>query len=153
MAIAGSAAREGVALWLWHAPPLFEASLRSEGVHTLQHISLLATALLFWWSVLGTAKRGAQGGALVSLFTTMVHTGALGALLTLSSAVWYPSYAPTAPVFGLTAPEDQQLGGLIMWVPAGLVYVIVGLALANRWLGSAGEPARRPGQPTSVRPR
>ena len=140
-----------LALWLWHVPALFEASLASEAVHTLQHIAFLATALLFWWSVLGAATRSEQGGALASLFTTMVHTGALGALLTLSPAVWYPSYRATAPAFGLSAIEDQQLGGLVMWIPASLVYVVCGLAIASRWLaGGAPLPGSAP-PPRSAR--
>lgn len=129
-----------LALWLWHVPAFFEAALANEAVHAFQHTAFLLTALLFWWSVLGAATRNEQGIALLSLFTTMVHTGALGALLTLASSVWYPSYAATAPAFGLTALEDQQLGGLVMWVPAGLVYVICGLALAARWISG---PKRR----------
>lgn len=125
------------ALWLWHVPWLFEAALHNENVHTLQHVSFLATALLFWWAVLGQTRRANQGAALGYLFTTMVHTGALGALLTLSPVVWYPHYLATTAAFGISALEDQQLGGLIMWVPAGLVYLAAGLALAARWLQGA----------------
>ncbi|MEO6835452.1 MAG: cytochrome c oxidase assembly protein [Candidatus Tumulicola sp.] len=128
-----------LALWLWHVPALFEAALENEAVHALQHISFLGTALIFWWSVLGRATRRERGIALVSLFATMVHTGALGALLTLSTVVWYPSYAASAPAWGFTALEDQELGGIIMWVPAGLVYIVTGLWLASRWLA---EPRR-----------
>jgi putative membrane protein len=140
-----------IALWLWHLPALFEAALVDNGVHVLQHLSFLFTALLFWWSVLGATTRQARGIALLSLFTTMVHTGALGALLTLSPGAWYPSYAATAPAFGLTAIEDQQLGGLVMWVPAGLVYVICGLVLAVGWIGGdRPRPAR--GEAPPARP-
>ena len=124
-----------VALWAWHVPSLFDAALRSEGVHALQHIAFLGTALVFWWTVLGAGTRREQGIALVSLFTTMVHTGALGALLTLAPVAFYEPYASTAPAFGYTPLEDQQLGGLVMWVPAGFVYVLVGLVLAARWIG------------------
>ncbi|MEO8741231.1 MAG: cytochrome c oxidase assembly protein [Casimicrobiaceae bacterium] len=128
-----------LALWLWHIPALFEAALDNDAVHALQHISFLGTALIFWWSVLGGVTRHDRGIASLSLFTTMVHTGALGALLTLSTVVWYPSYAASASAWGLTPLEDQELGGIIMWVPAGLVYIIVGIVLASRWLA---EPRR-----------
>jgi cytochrome c oxidase assembly factor CtaG len=121
-------------LWGWHLPSLFDAALRSEGVHALQHTAFLGTALVFWWTVLGAGTRREQGIALVSLFTTMVHTGALGALLTLAPVAFYEPYAATAPAFGYTPLEDQQLGGLVMWVPAGFVYVLVGLVLAARWI-------------------
>jgi cytochrome c oxidase assembly factor CtaG len=126
-----------VALWSWHLPSLFDAALENEGLHALQHIFFLGTALLYWWSVLGTATPRAQGAALLSLFTTFVHTAALGALLTLAKTPWYPSYGNDALAYGLSPIDDQQLGGLIMWVPTGLVYLLCGLMLASRLLQSA----------------
>ena len=77
------------------------------------------------------------------LFTTSAHSGALGALITLAGSVWYPSYAPLTASWGLTPLEDQQLGGLIMWIPASLVYVIAGLALFAGWLREADLRAAR----------
>ncbi|MEO7057113.1 MAG: cytochrome c oxidase assembly protein [Caldimonas sp.] len=140
------------ALWLWHLPALFEAALANEAIHTFQHLTFLFTALLFWWSVLGATTRRDRGIALVSLFTTFVHTGALGALLTLARTDWYPSYAATAPAFHLTPLQDQQIGGLIMWIPAGAIYLVSGLFLAARWMAPAtrrraysAAASRRPG--------
>jgi putative membrane protein len=126
-----------LALWLWHIPGWFDAALRSEALHTLQHLSFFLTALVFWWSVLGTAARRHSGVALLSIFTTMVHTGALGAILTLSRTPWYAAYTTTTYPFGLTPLQDQQLGGVVMWVPAGFVYIICGLFVAIRILGRA----------------
>jgi putative membrane protein len=119
-------------LWLWHVPAAFEAALANEAVHALQHTSFLLAALLYWWSVIGHERQ--RGAAMASLFTTMIHTGALGALLTLSPVAWYPSYATRTLAFGLDPLEDQQLGGLIMWIPAGAAYVVCGLATVARWL-------------------
>src|SRR5690606_30682354 len=82
--------------WLAHVPALFDAALGNEALHTLQHSSFLFTALLFWWSALGQAERSGQGTAMIYLFTTMIHSSALGALLTLSPIVWYPTYLRTA---------------------------------------------------------
>jgi putative membrane protein len=126
------------ALWMWHVPATFQAGLASNGVHALQHASFLFSALLFWWAVLGR-QGGAhgRGGAIVYLFTTMMHTGALGAMFTMSETVWYPIYGSKAQAFGLSALEDQQLGGLIMWIPGGLAYVAAGLVLCGRWLARA----------------
>lgn len=131
------------ALWGWHAPVLFSLALRDPDVHTLQHASFLGTALLFWWTVLGTSARTRLGAALLSLFATMVHSTVLGALITLSPRLWYPAYASTASPFGVDPLADQQLGGLLMWVPGGLVYMVVGLWLARRWLIDV--PAHRVG--------
>ena len=124
-----------LALWLWHVPALFDAAIANQALHTLQHFSFLFTALLFWWSVLGQAERAAQGTAMLYLFTTMVHSNALGALLTLSPFVWYPTYLQSAPALGIPALQDQQLGGLVMWIPAGSAYFVTGLVLAMRWIG------------------
>jgi cytochrome c oxidase assembly factor CtaG len=78
-----------LALWVWHIPPWFEAALASDAIHALQHASFLAGSLLYGWSVLGLGPRRTGGAAMISLFTTMFHTGALGALLTLSPVAWY----------------------------------------------------------------
>ena len=122
------------ALWCWHIPFLFQATLRSEPIHAAQHLSFFGSALLFWWSLLYARGRQAYGSAVIYIFTTGVHTSILGALLTLTSRVWYPSYGNSASAWGLTALEDQQLGGLIMWVPAGLVYIGAALILFAAWM-------------------
>jgi putative membrane protein len=122
------------ALWLWHAPSMFQAALLHPGWHALQHASFLFPALLFWWTVLGKTAEPRRGIALAYLFTTMLHTGALGALFALSATVWYPAYGAGAAEYGLSALEDQQLGGLIMWVPGGLAYLIAALMLCAGWL-------------------
>jgi putative membrane protein len=120
---------------LWHAPALFAWTLRSDAVHALQHISFLGTALLFWWTLIWRhGGRLGYGQAFLYIFTTAVHTSVLGALLTFAPTVWYTPYASTAPEWGLTALQDQQLGGLIMWVPAGVLLVIVALILFAKWL-------------------
>jgi cytochrome c oxidase assembly factor CtaG len=122
-----------VAIWAWHVPALFEAALRDPGVHTLQHASFLVTALFFWWAVFGGALRRADGRSVASLFTTMMHSGALGALLTFAPTVWYEHYRLLEGGM-LTPLEDQQLGGLVMWGPGGLAYLLAALALVGAWL-------------------
>jgi putative membrane protein len=107
-----------VAVWAWHAPVLFEASLRSDWVHAFQHTTFLGSALLFWWALL---RRRRHGFAALYVLTTAIHTGLLGALLTFAAEPLYPAYLGTTQAWGLTALEDQQLGGLVMWVPAGII--------------------------------
>jgi len=122
-------------LWLWHVPFLFQAALLHPAVHALQHASFLFPALLFWWAVIGNnAPERNPGAAIAYLFTTMLHTSALGALFAMSEHIWYPVYGLGATLYGLSPLEDQQLGGLIMWVPGGLAYVIAGLMLCASWL-------------------
>lgn len=125
----------GAAVWVWHAPSLYDASVTSEVVHTAQHVSFFATALLFWWVALrGRAARGGIPASIAMLFGTTLHTGALGALLTLSATLAYSSYVATTGPWGLTPIEDQQIGGLIMWVPGGVAYVLAALVLMSRLL-------------------
>jgi cytochrome c oxidase assembly factor CtaG len=132
-------ALHGAALWLWHVPVLSDAALQSEVVHYLQHAMLLTTAFLFWASILPRrANARTRITSVFSLLTTSMHSTLLGALLTLSPTVWYASYAVAAGPAGLSALEDQQLAGLIMWVPAGLVYLIAALALCAAILRDEG---------------
>jgi cytochrome c oxidase assembly factor CtaG len=130
----------GLALWAWHAPKLFVAALESDFVHAAQHISFLGTALLFWWALFHKhAGRLGYGGAIVYVFTTAIHTSVLGALLTFAPTVWYAPYAQTAPLWNLSGLQDQQLGGLIMWIPAGTLLTIVALVLLTKWLTHSQE--------------
>lgn len=123
------------ALWLWHMPSLFEKALHNEFWHAFQHLSFLGSALLFWWSLTrGTQRRHRHAIAAACLFVTSLATGALGALMAISSSPWYASYAEmglhSLMPGGLTAAEDQQLAGLIMWIPGGLVHFVAALIFA-----------------------
>ena len=123
-----------IALWVWHAPALFQATLTSEWAHTAQHLSFLLSALLFWWSLFYTHGRLGYGAAVLYVFTTAAHTSLLGALLTLAPSVWYPAYAGRTAAWGLTPLQDQQIGGLVMWIPAGVIYLVLALLLFTQWL-------------------
>ena len=129
------------AIWIWHAPSLYDASVTNELVHTAQHLSFLITALLFWWSVFhGRGNRKSDGSAVLWLFATAVHTSLLGALMTGSDSPWYAAYHDSATMqWGLTTLADQQLGGIVMWVPGGVVYMIVALYLVLGFIRESGE--------------
>ena len=123
-----------IAIWVWHAPALFQATINSDLIHTLQHLSFFLSAMLFWWSLFYAHGRRAYGSGVLYVFTTAIHTGLLGALLTFTPRLWYPIYSKTTQAWGLTPLQDQQVGGLIMWVPASLVYLAAGLALFAAWM-------------------
>ena len=131
-----------VALWGWHAPGAYQASVRGELAHALQHTSFLVTALLLWYTVL-EARRRRAGVALLSLFGLGMHTAVLGALLTVSGTLWYPVYDGRTAPWGLTPLEDQQLGGLVMWVPACASYLLAAMWIGARWLREPDVPGRR----------
>jgi len=124
----------GIVIWVWHIPMFFQATLHNDLVHAAQHVSFLGSALLFWWSITHGMRRAARGMSIVYLFTTVVHTGVLGALMAFAHAPWYPDYAAGAARWGLTALADQQLGGLVMWVPASATYLVAALAIMRVWL-------------------
>jgi cytochrome c oxidase assembly factor CtaG len=128
-----------LALWAWHIPALYEAALRNRGLHVLEHLSFLATAILFWWAVLHAGRVG-YGGRVFYVFGLALETAILGAALTFAQAPWYAAYMDSAPAWGLSAFEDQQLAGLIMWVPGGLVYLSAALWLFATWLVPESAP-------------
>lgn len=147
------------AVWAWHLPGPYQAALRHDAVHALEHAVLLGTALLFWWPLLGArGRRRLDGGtAFLYLLAASLQGGALGALMTLAPAPWYPAYAGTAPAWGLTPLQDQHLAGLLMWVPAGLWYGLAAGAVLVAWLGrwegeEAGEGRRALQPPGDGRP-
>jgi cytochrome c oxidase assembly factor CtaG len=142
-----------LALWLWHLPALYDYALEHEGIHILQHLCFFGSAALFWWGIAhGRYGRVGYGVAVVYVFATGLHGGLLGALLTFSPRVWYPPYL-TTHAGGLTPLEDQQLAGLLMWVPAGLILAAGGLTLFAAWLRESDRRARyktvAPANPTS----
>lgn len=134
----------GVALWAWHMPGLYDRVLENALAHWLQHLSFLLSALLFWWALLyGSVRSRGYGASFLYLFVTSLHTGLLGVLLTVSPRLWYPRQVAAAAEWGLTPLEDQQLAGLVMWVPAGLVYAAAALTLVALWIRRSGPEAVR----------
>jgi cytochrome c oxidase assembly factor CtaG len=122
-----------LAVWIWHVPALFVAASENDALHVLQHGCFFASALVFWWAVFGCGVRAPGGGSVGALFTTMLHTSALGALITLAPTPWY-AHAAEPALAGFSPLEDQQLGGLVMWVPGSLAYLAAGLAIVRTWL-------------------
>lgn len=129
-----------VALWIWHLPSLYEAALRIPWVHTVEHLSFFVTACLFWWIVIQPHGRRTlgMGMAVIFIFTSMMQSTALGALITFASESWYEAHAPYVEAWGISPISDQQLAGLIMWIPAGLIYLVTALVVLAVWLRSVG---------------
>jgi putative membrane protein len=120
---------QAAALWIWHAPALFDQALANPGWHILQHLSFLVSALLFWSAMLHP-RRKQYGVAALCLFATSVVSGALGALMAFSQSPWYQGYARLGmSPFGLDPLKDQQAAGLLMWIPGGLVHAAAALAM------------------------
>lgn len=122
------AALHGAAIWIWHAPGPYRLALEQPWWHVGEHACLLGSAWLFWWSVLQAGPRE-RGRALLALLLTGMHTGLLGALLTFARLPLYRDGGALA---------DQQLAGLLMWVPGGLVYLLAAADCARRGLRRIG---------------
>ncbi|KON80648.1 cytochrome c oxidase assembly protein [Azoarcus sp. PA01] len=122
----------GVLIWIWHAPRMYRLALDDPWWHLIEHVSFVASGWLFWWSVL-CGRRLAP--ALLAILLTLIHTGLLGALLTFGRVSFYGD---------ARALEDQQLAGLIMWVPGGFAYLAAAGWIVWRRLGEEAVPAAVP---------
>jgi cytochrome c oxidase assembly factor CtaG len=129
-------ALHALALWSWHLPAPYRIALDNPGLHVLEHSSFLLTAIAFWSLVIETRRRRrlAHPLAILFVFTTALHSGALGALLAFASRPLYPLHTHGARAWGLTPLADQQLAGLVMWVPSGAFYLVTMAALLFAWL-------------------
>jgi len=130
---------------LWHIPALFNAALASDPLHIFQHLSFLVTGAIFWWPILTPldSHRLPPLAAIIYLFSACTACSLLGAVLTFTPPGWYPAYLNSAgdpglvrlirTGWGIDARTDQQLGGMLMWVPGCLVYLAAILSRVARW--------------------
>jgi putative membrane protein len=130
---------QSVALWVWHLPSLYDAAVRSDALHGLEHATFLGTGLLFWAAIFERDAKGAIGGRLAFVLFTALEGSALGAIITFAPRVLYRLYGA---IPGSSPLSDQRLAGLEMWIPGGLLYLAAAGYLFARWLKSGDE---RPG--------
>jgi putative membrane protein len=140
-------------LWAWHLPSPYEAAVENPILHVVEHGSFLGTALLFWWVALQPSgpRRLARGADVLYVFGGALQSGALGALLTFASSPIYPLYAHRTAAWGISPIADQQLAGLLMWVPSFLVYLLVAGGLFVGWLRASEREARRSDERSRIR--
>lgn len=120
----------------WHIPAFFNAALANDGLHIFQHLSFLVTGVIFWWPIVGPlqARHLPALGAVAYLFSACACCSLLGAFLTFTPVGLYPAYLNPHPNYwGLDPQSDQQLGGMLMWVPGCFVYLSGILATVTRW--------------------
>lgn len=125
-----------VVFWAWHVPAFYEAAVRDNRLHALEHLSFVVTAAMFWWAALQPQGRRSLslGAGVVYLFVTALQGSLLGALLVFARNPLYAGYAGRALALGRDPLADQQLAGLVMWVPSGVVYLSLAAAFFVRWL-------------------
>jgi putative membrane protein len=112
-------------LLLWHLPGPYESALELRGIHVVEHMLFLGTALLLWWPVLSPSEelpRLGPPGQMLYLFVQSLLPAVLGAFITFTTDQLYDFYAEAPRVYGISPVTDQQLGGLIMKIPGSLVF-------------------------------
>lgn len=134
-----SVAAVTAALWVWHMPVPYAATFRSTGIYWAMHLTLFGSAIWLWRDLLNHRPEETLTVVAAGLFAC-VQMGVLGAVLSLSGHSWFAWYASTTEAWGLTQLEDQQLGGILMWVPSGIFF----LATAMRSLVAMHNSLERP---------
>lgn len=127
-------------LWFWHVPQVYDVAIVGTLPYWTMQLSLLLAAFALWRAVLAPAAH--PGSAVFALLATMVQMGMLGALLTFARKPLYAAHSLTTQPFGLSPLADQQLAGLIMWVPASLPYLAGALLLLSVQLAPASRRVR-----------
>lgn len=125
-----------VPIALWHLPPFYEAAMRHHGLHIAQHLVFLVTSVVMWWPVLSPVPelpRASYPAQLLYLFLLGIPMSVVGAMITLADAPLYPFYTAAPRVWSLSPMADQQIGGLMMWVPGGLVFWLAMTVVWFRW--------------------
>lgn len=133
-------------LGAWHIPLLYGAALHSDVVHAAEHGSFVTTGVAFWSFILSRRPVGIRAALMFAVF---LFSGALGALLTFSGTVFYPMHARGPAAWGLTPMSDQQLAGVVMWVPSGFIYVLSFVVLFVTWMHRL--ETRMPSRPPAAR--
>jgi putative membrane protein len=123
-------------LWVWHLPVLYEAALRNRWIHEIQHLMFFIVACMFWRVLIDPLARLrlSYGAGVIYLFATSLHATVLGVFLALAPRPWYGDYIGRTEAWNLSALEDQQLAGLIMWMPACMIYALAAAGIFALWL-------------------
>lgn len=132
-------------IWLWHAPALYDLTLANDTIHVIEHLSFFVFGILFWIPCLEihpAFPRMSKGFAILYLFVGCQPMVALGALITFASQPLYAPYVSAPRVWGLSPLSDQQLGGLIMWLPSNIPYLIALSILFFQWVGDRDRAER-----------
>lgn len=133
-AAAGGAAFAAVSLvlWSWHVPALYSAAWNSHFIYWLMQFLLLGSGWMFWASLFRLESGASRMRAALLLAALAGQMGLIGAILTFSGNVLYPEHILLTDAFGLSAPGDQQLAGLVMWVPGMIPLALIAAVILRR---------------------
>ena len=153
-----------VVIALWHLPPLYNTAMEYHPVHIVQHLTFMAASVLMWWpflSPLPELPRLAYPGQMLYCFLMVIPMSIIAIYIAMADHVLYPAYSIAPRLWGITPLSDQQIGGLIMWVPGGLLFYVVMTVVFFKWAGRDTDttegaqvdwrPSARPARPANVR--
>ncbi len=136
------------ALLGWHDPGMYQAALRNDTIHDLEHLSFFLPAMLFWWRVIGAAphvhKRLSRGARIAYVLGAAPPNMFAGMTIAFSGQLIYSYYAGVPRLWGMSALDDQRLGGILMWIPGSMMYILAALVFIARWMQ---EEERKPPLP------
>ena len=134
-------------LWVWHSPAAYNAALRSAPLHDLEHLSFFWAALLFWWHVTGVGPRLhgplGYGFRIAYVLAALLQNEVLGVSIAFAREPIYTYYLTVPRIWGLSVMEDQMLGGEVMWIFGGMMYVVTAIILLARLLSWEERQVRR----------
>ena len=139
----GAFAAFNLILVAWHLPPLYNLAMAEHPVHIVQHLMILVVSVLLWWPVLSPSRllpRAPYPVQLLYLFVVGLPMVVVSIFITMAEGVLYPYYAAAPRVWAhLTPHADQHLGGLIMWIPGGMVFLLANSVVFYRWQAAGGD--------------
>lgn len=121
----------------WHVPELYNAAMANHNIHIVEHLMMMSAAVLMWWplmSPLPELPRLAYPGQMLYCFLTSIPMLVTAIYITMADHLLYPAYAAAPRVTWLTPMDDQLLGGLIMWVPGGLIFALMLTVVFFKWV-------------------
>ena len=131
-----------VVLAAWHLPPMYNTAMRHHAVHIVQHLMFMGASVLMWWPLASPSRalpRLPHAGQMLYCFLMSVPMSLVSVYIVYASSVLYPAYAAAPRIAGLSPLEDQRLGGLIMWIPGGLVFLVIMTVIFFRWSATYAE--------------
>jgi cytochrome c oxidase assembly factor CtaG len=136
-----------VTLYGWHIPAAYNGSLENDWLHLFMHFTMFTTAVLFWWPIVGPPPARTQLShpqRIVYLLLAVTPTALLSAVITLSKSVIFDFYLDSPGHFGWSPVNDQQTGGILMWIPGNLVYLVTMTILFFKWFALEEKKSSRP---------
>jgi putative membrane protein len=131
-----------IVIAMWHLPVFYNAAMDNHNIHILEHLMFMAAAVLMWWpltSQLPELPRLSYPGQMLYCFLMILPMSIVAVYISMADQVLYPAYASAPRITSLSPLDDQLLGGLIMWVPGGMIFMIIMTVIFFKWAARGGD--------------